>query len=74
MVVDGIGYDPWTTQLVAANPVGGRIVLNVGQLVNVPAGGNPHRWYSPTDVHACDRPDSADYQRLDPADAASFTA
>ena len=36
----------------AANPVSGRLVLNVGQLVDVPVGGNPHRWYSPSDVHA----------------------
>ena len=34
----------------AANPVSGRRVLNVGELVGVPAGGNPHRWYAPADV------------------------
>ena len=27
VVLDGIGYDPWATQLMAANPVGGRVVL-----------------------------------------------
>ena len=72
VVLDGIGYDPWATQLLAANPVAGRVVLNVGQLVNVPVGGNPHRWYSPTDVHSVIDKITADYQRLDPSDAAYF--
>ena len=35
-------------------------------------GGNPHRWYSPSDVHAVIDQISADYQRLDPHDAAYF--
>ena len=72
VVLDGIGYDPWATQLMAANPVGGRVVLNVGQLVHVPVGGNPHRWYSPTDVHAVIDRITADYQHLDPSASAYF--
>ena len=74
VVVDGIGYDPWATQLLAANPVSGRVVLNVGELVDVPVGGNPHRWYSPSNVHAVIDQITADYQRLDPTDAAYFAA
>ena len=74
VIVDGIGYDPWATQLMAANPVSGRLVLNVGQLVEVPVGGNPHRWYSPSNVHAVIDQISADYRRLDPHDAAYFAA
>ena len=50
VVVNGIGYDPWADKLIAANPVSGRIVLNVGDLVGIKPGGNPHRWYSPLDV------------------------
>src|SRR5437899_2935972 len=46
VIVNGAGYDPWASRLVASNPVGGRIVLTVGDLVGVKAGGNPHRWYS----------------------------
>jgi zinc/manganese transport system substrate-binding protein len=38
----------------------------------VPAGGNPHRWYSPADVHTVIDRITADYQRLDPANAAYF--
>src|SRR6266480_1997347 len=47
VVVNGIGYDAWADKLIAANPVSGRIVLNVGDLVGIKPGGNPHRWYSP---------------------------
>ncbi len=74
VIVDGIGYDPWATQLLAANPVGGRVELNVGDLVHVAVGGNPHQWYSPTSVHAVIDQITADYQRLDPTDSAYFSA
>lgn len=74
VVLDGIGYDPWAGQLMAANPVAGRLVLNVGELVHVAIGGNPHQWYSPTAVHAVIEQISADYKRLDPAGAAYFAA
>src|SRR2546425_12045714 len=32
-IVNGIGYDPWADKLIAANPVSGRVVLTVGDLV-----------------------------------------
>ena len=38
----------------------------------MPVGGNPHRWYSPTGVHAVIDRITADYQRLDPSDSAYF--
>ena len=74
VIVDGIGYDPWATQLLAANPVSGRVELNVGELVHVAVGGNPHQWYSPASVHAVIDQITADYQRLDPADSAYFAS
>src|SRR5881394_2485949 len=46
-IVNGVGYDPWARKLIDANTVSGRIVLNVGKLVGVARGGNPHRWYAP---------------------------
>src|SRR3954447_18175747 len=39
VIVNGIGYDPWAEKLIAANPVPGRIVLNVGDLVGIDPGG-----------------------------------
>jgi zinc/manganese transport system substrate-binding protein len=72
VVTNGVGYDPWVTKLIAANPEPGRSVLNVGELIGVKEGGNPHRWYSPDDVHRVIDQISADYKRIDPADAAYF--
>ena len=40
-IVNGIGYDPWAAKLLAANPVHGRVVLNVGDLVGIEPGGEP---------------------------------
>lgn len=74
VVVNGAGYDPWASQLDAANPVKGRIVLDVGALVGVRPGGNPHRWYSPADVRRVTAAIAADYATLDPRDAAYFRA
>jgi zinc/manganese transport system substrate-binding protein len=71
-IVNGIGYDPWAPKLLAADPADGRVVLTVGQLVGVPDGGNPHRWYSPANVRQVIDRITADYQQLDPADSAYF--
>jgi zinc/manganese transport system substrate-binding protein len=71
-IVNGIGYDPWADKLLAANPVKGRVVLNVGTLVGIARGGNPHRWYSPTDVQKVIDEIVRDYSKLDPDDAGFF--
>jgi zinc/manganese transport system substrate-binding protein len=47
-------------------------VLNVGQLVGVADGGNPHRWYSPTDVQTVINTITTDYKKIDPNDAVFF--
>jgi zinc/manganese transport system substrate-binding protein len=73
-IVNGSGYDPWAGKLLASNPVSGRIVLTVGDLVGIPAGGNPHRWYSPADVQQVIDAIAGDYSKLDPKDAAYFRA
>lgn len=71
-IVNGVGYDAWASKLIAANPVSGRIVLTVGDLVGVGADGNPHRWYSPANVNQVIAAISADYAKLDPRDAGYF--
>jgi zinc/manganese transport system substrate-binding protein len=73
-IVNGIGYDSWAPKLVAANPVSGRVVLTVGNLLGIGSGGNPHRWYSPADVRRVANAVAADYAKLDPKDAAYFSA
>ena len=72
VVVNGIGYDPWADKLIAANPVSGRIVLNVGDLVGIKPGGNPHRWYSPPDVQLMVDSIVREYDKLDPKDSGYF--
>ena len=71
-IVNGIGYDPWAPKLLKANPVDGRTVLTVGDIVGIPNGGNPHRWYSPTNVQQVIDAIVADYKRLDKDSAAYF--
>jgi len=74
VIVNGVGYDPWAPKLIAANPVKGRVVLTVGDLVGVEAGGNPHQWYSPTSVRRLTDAIAGDYAKLDPKDASYFAA
>lgn len=71
-IVNGIGYDTWADRLVSANPGGDRTELDVGDVVGVGPGGNPHRWYSPGNVHEVVERITAAYERLDPADKAYF--
>src|SRR5438105_849384 len=68
-IVNGIGYDPWAPRLLAANPVSGRVTLNVGGLLHLKDGDNPHRWYDPANVEAVANAITADLSRLDPKDA-----
>ena len=71
-IVNGIGYDPWSSKLLSANPVEGRDVLTVGDVVGIKPGGNPHRWYSPPNVQQVIDAITASYKKLDPKDAAYF--
>jgi len=72
VLVNGIGYDTWASKLVAANPAPNRIVLDVGQVLGVPDGGNPHRWYNPDDVNKVVDQLARDFATADPADASAF--
>ena len=73
-LVNGVGYDAWASQSLAANPASGRVVLNVGSVVGVPTDGNPHRWYFPSDVYKVAKTVMHEYQRLDPSHSAYYTA
>ena len=72
-VENGAGYDPWMPQLLAADG-GSRTVLDVGNLVGVAPGGNPHLWYDPSYVERFIGAATADLVRADPADRAYFVA
>ena len=71
VIENGIGYDPWVPQLLSADQTH-PTVLDVGTLLGVADGGNPHRWYNPQDTQRVERTIVSDYQTLDPADAAYF--
>jgi zinc/manganese transport system substrate-binding protein len=71
-IVNGVGYDEWASKLLAASPLDGRVVLNVGDLLGLHDGDNPHRWYFPANVFAVVGRIVADYDMLDPAGAAYF--
>jgi len=72
VILNGAGYDAWGQKLLEANPVAGRKVLNIGDLVGKHEGDNPHIWYSPAYVSQAANRIAADIESLDPADAAYF--
>lgn len=72
-IVNGIGYDNWAPRLLSASPQAGREVLNVGQLLGLKEGDNPHQWYSPASVGRVISRIVASYDRLDPAGAAYYS-
>ncbi|MCA1682981.1 MAG: zinc ABC transporter substrate-binding protein [Actinobacteria bacterium] len=71
-IVNGIGYDAWASQALAANPDGRRAVLDVGKVLGLGQGANPHQWYSPAGVRRVADAITAAYARLDPAGAGYF--
>jgi zinc/manganese transport system substrate-binding protein len=72
VIVNGIGYDAWAQKLLDADSRSGGSVLDVGKLVGVKVGGNPHQWYAPATVEKFVARVSADLARLDPSDARYF--
>ncbi len=72
VVVNGLGYDQWASQLLDANPSSERAVVDVGDLLGLEDGDNPHQWYSPAAVRRVIARVSAEYEQLDPAHAAYF--
>ncbi len=72
-IVNGIGYDEWASHLLAADSASGRELLDVGSMLGLRAGDNPHQWYSPAHVHAVIGAIVADYDRLAPAEASYFS-
>lgn len=73
-IVNGIGYDEWALRLLSAEAQPPQKVLNVGSLLHLSAGANPHQWYSPASVHVVIDAITAAYQRLRPNQAGWFAA
>jgi len=73
VIENGIGYDPWVPKLLAADQ-SHPTVLDVGRLLGVPDGGNPHRWYNPADVQTVIHQITRDLQTIDPGGSSYFAA
>jgi zinc/manganese transport system substrate-binding protein len=74
VLVNGVGYDTWASKLPEVDPTRHRMILDVGQVLRVPNGGNPHRWHKPDDVTKVADQLTRDYSKADPADAAAFAS
>ncbi len=73
-IVNGIGYDDWASKLLAADLPAGRVTLNVGGLLGLTTGDNPHQWYSPAHVSRVVAAIASDLGRLEPRDRGYFRA
>ncbi|HEY6542634.1 MAG TPA: zinc ABC transporter substrate-binding protein [Ktedonobacteraceae bacterium] len=73
VILNGAGYDSWGQKLLDANPVSGRKVFTVADLLGKHEGDNPHFWYNPSYVEQVSNQITRDYQALDPADSVYFT-
>jgi zinc/manganese transport system substrate-binding protein len=74
VIINGAGYDGWAQQLLGAQTVPGRRVLNVARLLGKNAGDNPHFWYGPAYVYRVINQITATYESIDPGDRAYFAA
>lgn len=72
VILNGAGYDTWGQKLLDANPVSGRKVFTVADLLGKHEGDNPHFWYNPTYVEEVSNQITKDLQTLDPADSTFF--
>jgi zinc/manganese transport system substrate-binding protein len=71
-IVNGLGYDPWASQLLAANSTANSRVVNVGNVLGLGDGDNPHRWYDPGDIERVVNAITAHLMRLDPHQSKYF--
>ncbi len=65
-IVNGIGYDEWASKLLAANADGSRVEVDVGDVLGLKSGANPHQWYSPESVEAVTAAIVKAYEEADP--------
>jgi zinc/manganese transport system substrate-binding protein len=77
VILNGVGYDDWATQLIGASDSPGQEILNVGTLngVSVTGGivtGNPHQWYNPLYVNHTLLAMYSDLVALQPASKSIF--
>jgi len=69
VVINGIGYDSWAEKLLNASQNPQRKILNVGELLGIKEGDNPHVWYSPDYVNQVVAQMKDDLISIDPVNA-----
>jgi zinc/manganese transport system substrate-binding protein len=72
VILNGAGYDDWGQKLLDANPVNGRKVFTVADVLGKHEGDNPHFWYNPDYVERVANQITSDYKALDPASSTYF--
>jgi zinc/manganese transport system substrate-binding protein len=74
VIFNGDNYDSWMSNLIAAAPRLGRVVLNVADLTGKRPPDNPHLWYAPGVMQVIARTLSDTFGKIDPAHAADYVA
>jgi zinc/manganese transport system substrate-binding protein len=75
VVENGLGYDDFMDKLLAASPNPSRVVLNAADAMKISGqDANPHIWYDTAKVPDVATAIADQLGKLDPADAATFTA
>ena len=72
VIENGLGYDTWMDQLLAASPKPGRIVLVAGNIANHKLTDNPHVWYGFDNVTTIAQAITGALKKLDTNDASTF--
>jgi zinc/manganese transport system substrate-binding protein len=73
-IVNGIGYDEWASKLLAANEDASRVEVDVGDVLGLKSGDNPHQWYSPESVEAVTAAIVKAYEEADPGHDSYYEA
>lgn len=72
VIENGLGYDTWMDQLLAASSKPGRIVLVAGNIANHKLTDNPHVWYGFDNVTTIAQAITGALKKLDSNDASTF--
>lgn len=67
IIYNGVGYDPWMEQMLSNVDRSKVIIINVGELMKIKSGANPHIWYQPATFPALAKVLSEKINQIDPA-------
>ncbi len=73
VIINGVGYDEWALKLTSASNNPNRTIINVGALLSLQNGTNPHLWYNPKYVNATVKQMYGDLVLADPQNAKYYS-